>query len=486
MSKKLFISSGFDQVNLSWIIPIIVKFTKLRKIDTIVFESKLDFDLINKNPKLRKILKNYNKIFFKKNYLIIIFYFFLNFFKISRLINLILKKQIIINKNSEDTQILHSIWDSAKLNLLEKEYEATKLDLIYSSLKVFYKYFVFLDNQKTHGFKTLFLSHAVYFYRTYIVASKKLNLEIFNSGFFNLHRQKKKNEISWWSIDKKILNKITKSITDQEVKKYFSSREKGKSKYTDATLSNFKFKKKFLYPKNVIFLHIFKDSPFNFIDQSRIFKDYNDWIIRTIKILNSSNEKWSFRLHPSCKEWGENQKFIIKDMINKYSNNKENFLIDENIVPIKHVFQYAKRCITFSGTIHLESAAYGIKPIVISEVMLNKYDLNSVIKPKTINQYKNILLTKSNSDLFKIKQNKTLFAKKLIFVREKVLLLKNEFDIEFIYRRDAKNKKKINKIIEKSNKKIQSNMKFINQLAFMLHNKFSHTLTKRFVKLFLK
>ena len=251
-----------------------------------------------------------------------------------------------------------------------------------------------------------------------------MNLEIFNSGFFNLHRQKKKNEISWWSIDKKILNKITKSITDQEVKKYFSSREKGKSKYTDATLSNFKFKKKFLYQKNLFFLHIFKDSPFNFIDQSRIFKDYNDWIIRTIKILNSSNEKWSFRLHPSCKEWGENQKFIIKDMINKYSNNKENFLIDENIVPIKHVFQYAKRCITFSGTIHLESAAYGIKPIVISEVMLNKYDLNSVIKPKTINQYKNILLTKSNSDLFKIKQNKTLFAKKLIFVREKFYFLK--------------------------------------------------------------
>ena len=149
-------------------------------------------------------------------------------------------------------------------------------------------------------------------------------------------------------------------------------------------------------------------------------------------------------------------------------------------MPIKHVFQYAKRCITFSGTIHLESAAYGIKPIVSS---CNKYDLN-LNKPKTINQYKNILLTKSNSDLFKIKQNKTLFAKKLIFVREKVLLLKNEFDIEFIYRRDAKNKKKINKIIEKSNKKIQSNMKFINQLAFMLHNKFSHTLTKRFVKLF--
>ena len=44
--------------------------------------------------------------------------------------------------------------------------------------------------------------------------------------------------------------------------------------------------------------------------------------------------------------------------------------------------------------------------------------------------------------------------------------------------------KKINKIIEKSNKKIQSNMKFINQLAFMPIC--FHTLNKRFVKLFLK
>ena len=50
----------------------------------------------------------------------------------------------------------------------------------------------------------------------------------------------------------------------------------------------------------------------------------------------------------------------------------------------------------FSGTIHLESAAYGIKPIVISNVMLNKYDADSVFKPKTLDQYRKLLLLNSN------------------------------------------------------------------------------------------
>ncbi len=486
MDNKLFISSGFDQVNLSWIIPILNDFIKLRKIDGIVFESKLDFYQANNNPKFKKILNNYNNIFFKTNYLITFLYFLTNFFKVLKFLYYIFKKQIIIKNNWEDTQILHAIWDSAKLNLSKKEYIASNFDLLYSTLRVFYKYFIFLENQKKYKFRTLFLSHSVYHYRTYIVASKKLKLEIFNSGFFNLHRQSKENDVAWWSLDKKVLNKITNSIKKKEASIYFLNRERGKSNYTDATLSNFKFKRNFLYPKNVIFLHIFKDSPFNYIDKKRIFNDYNDWIISTIKIINDSKEKWSFRLHPSHKEWGEDQKFIINNIVNKYSTIKKNIIIDDNSVPIKHIFKYAKRCITFSGTIHLESAAYGIKPIVISNVMLNKYVSDSVFKPKTLDQYKKLLLLNSNSPFFKVKKNRRFFAKKLIFVRENALLLKNEFNIDFIYRRDANNKKKISKILTKSKNKIESNKKYINQIAIMLHYKFSHTLSKRFIKLFLK
>ena len=89
LDKKLFISSGFDQVNLNWIIPIINDFMKFRKIDTIVFESPLDLKKINNNPKLKKILKDYKKIFFKKNFFMTIIFFFINFFKILKFINLI-------------------------------------------------------------------------------------------------------------------------------------------------------------------------------------------------------------------------------------------------------------------------------------------------------------------------------------------------------------------------------------------------------------
>jgi len=485
LDKKLFISSGFDQVNLNWIIPVINDFMKFRKIDTIVFESPLDLKKINNNPKLKKILKDYKKIFFKKNFFMSIIFFFINFFKILKFINLIFSNKIILHKNWEDTQMLHSIWDSAKLNLLEKEYKASNFNLFYSIFRTFYKYSVFLNNQKKYKFKTIFLSHSVYHYRAYMVAARKLNLEIFNSGFFNLHRQKKNYDISWWNVDKKNLNKILRSINNTETNKYFENREKGKSNYTDATISNFYFEKKFLYPENIIFLHIFKDSPFNMIDKKRIFNDYVDWIINTIKIINQSDERWSFRLHPSCKEWGENQKYIISKMINKYSRNKKNIFIDDNFVPIKHIFKYAKRCVTFSGTIHLESSAYGVKPIIISDAMLCKFDSNLFLKPKSINEYKYLLLEDSNSNVFKLTQEKRLFAKKLIFVREKALLLKSEFDIDFIYRRDVKNIKKINKILKKSNIKLKNNRKFVGQLALLLNNKFSHTLTKRFTRLFL-
>ena len=89
MHNKLFISSGFDQVNLSWIIPILNDFIKLRKIDGIVFESKLDFYQANNNQ-LSYILITFSiiQIFFIflpsgqffNNYLSILYYLPLGIF----------------------------------------------------------------------------------------------------------------------------------------------------------------------------------------------------------------------------------------------------------------------------------------------------------------------------------------------------------------------------------------------------------------------
>ena len=63
--------------------------------------------------------------------------------------------------------------------------------------------------------------------------------------------------------------------------------------------------------KNVIFLHVFRDSPFVCIDKSRIFADYYHWFVSTLRIIQKSDELWQIRIHPSSKKWGENPEEII-------------------------------------------------------------------------------------------------------------------------------------------------------------------------------
>ena len=58
----------------------------------------------------------------------------------------------------------------------------------------------------------------------------------------------------------------------------------------------------------MIFLHVFKDSPYSCIDKKRIFGDYFDWFVSTLRIIGSPNEEWQIRIHPSSKKWGEDQK----------------------------------------------------------------------------------------------------------------------------------------------------------------------------------
>ena len=54
---------------------------------------------------------------------------------------------------------------------------------------------------------------------------------------------------------------------------------------------------------------------FNIVDNERIFNDYFDWFIETIKILKDSKENWLIKLHPSHVQWGENQRIVINSLL---------------------------------------------------------------------------------------------------------------------------------------------------------------------------
>ena len=145
---------------------------------------------------------------------------------------------------------------------------------------------------------------------------------------------------------------------------------------------------------------------------------------------------WALRIHPNAKRWGENQLLILKNLININIKNKKNIIIDNNLVSNNFVFSNSKRIVTFSGTSHLESSCYGIKPIMICKSTLSCIDKKYVFKPKNINEYKNLLLGNHSKSFFKQDKNSIKVSKYLLYIREKVITLKNDLDGINIYRAD--------------------------------------------------
>ena len=115
------------------------------------------------------------------------------------------------------------------------------------------------------------------------------------------------------------------------------------------------------------------------------------------------------------------------------------------------IFKNANKIVTFSGTSQYEAAANGIKPIIISSSPLHKFDSTIVHKPKTINHYEKLLLSK-DIDIFRNPNNKILLTRNIIFFREKILRMKDMIGGIDVYRSDS------SKIIKKQYIQIQKNI----------------------------
>ena len=131
---------------------------------------------------------------------------------------------------------------------------------------------------------------------------------------------------------------------------------------------------------------------------------------------------------------------------------------------------------------HLESAAFGIKPIIIRDVQLSAFDSKSVYKIKNLAHYKSKLLTK-NLNQFKLNKIQTNNARYLIFIREKVLNFINDIDQHWIMRGDSQ--KYINKNFAKTVKNIRRYDNFLRLNGNLLTTNFSHTLSRKYIKYFL-
>ncbi len=490
MKKNIFVGRGFIESQLLWVIPLVHGYCKKKKIKTIIFEEQLSKRILD-NVHIKKILKNYEIIYLDQLSIIIKYpvakflYTMIVLIPLSLMrINSIKKEKMIKNSlfDWDDYQVKHAIWDQAIRIGKDGDIEPSILNKIISSVGAYYAIFKAKIVLKQNC-KDFFIAHSVYSHRAFLMKVRKKSHAVFCHLGFTIYKQYKNYDNSWCFIKKNKFANICKNLTKKKIDKYWSDRLSGKGNYVDSRIASIiKTKKTFknLNYDNVIFLHIFRDSPYADIDPSRIFVDYSQWIEHTLKTIALSDENWTLRLHPSYKRWGENQYLALNKIINQTFNKfPKNIFLDDNLTSNNEVFKRAKRVVTFNGTSHLEAACYGIKSIIISDAMLSKLDNKLIFKPNSKNSYDKLLLEDPDANIFKLSKNQINFAKKVMYIREKALKFETEVGGFHVFAGDSKSKRQED--FNQTKKKLKNNISFLELNGKLLVNENDITLSKDFI-----
>ena len=332
MSNNKIYVSGFDDAQLLITLKLISQYCTKNNITDVI----LDSDVHDISPFLRKTkeYKNFKSKFniikfkeIKKNNLVnLFFYLIINFFKIIKISTNLNRKKLLEKKiNWFDCQINHSIWDSCYLFQNENRLMPSLISKFYYSIVIFSHIF-YAKLLKSLNVKTVFMGHLVYASKAKIAQFRKDKIKIIGHTSESYFELKNHKDMMWMIIDKNHINHLNKKLLNNYSYKYWKQRLLGYGTGEDtrvASKSKIKLKKEKY--KNIMMLHIFKDSPFNYIDRNRIFSDYYEWVEKTLEILCNSNETWIVRPHPNAQRWGENSEKIFGSYTKKslFKNRKE-------------------------------------------------------------------------------------------------------------------------------------------------------------------
>ena len=491
--KSIYFGGGFRDYQILYMLPILDGFCTKNKIKKIIFEKELPKSFL-KLSHVHYFFQKYEIIFLPKKRLkkfwkvssLIYLFYILNYFFLSFFVN----KKNILDKNISwlKAQLYHSIWDTCivnnKISLDRFEFKSR----IKSAMQIAQKKIDFMFIKK-HSCFFAFIQHTVYSERFLFALLRNYNVKIFVQNKHVIIKQKKERDFGFKFLDKKIFLNSYRCIKENDIQKYWKKILRGKSNYLEAriaaNLKNKRNKKNLSERENVIMLHIFKDSPFTNIDRERIFQDYYSWVLETLQIIRDSNEKWIIRKHPSADRWGEKQKLIIDKILFKVFGKKipKNILFEDNQKSNLNQFRITKRLLTFSGNSHLEAACFGIKPIVISNTTLCDLDNNLVIKPKSLSQYKKVLLKGSDED-FKITEKKISMCKRILFLIQNVINFSDDVSSFHAFRNDPKKVFKLlfKKILIKSNK----NYDLIYKIGYNLNFNYDQSINLKYMYKFYK
>ena len=484
--KYLYVGGGYNSNGLSWWLPIFFEYCKQKKINKILFESNDISKILISNKYFKKkfsefeinYLEDQLPFWAKNKFLRLLkspiqglIFFILSFFNYHKFSNSFYKEAIIaiMDKSKRDRNTT---------NLKRKNFLIFK-NCLQSG---FYFWLGSFLSKKVHS---CVLVHSVYHFRFILMMLKKKKIPTFHVNMFNIYRQSNGiTDFSWKALNLKVYNKLKKLIKNKEVVNYWKQRVSGKSKYDIANIAiqGDRDKHKINLNSNFIFLHVFKDTPYSWFKnyKDQIFKDYTDWIIKTIDIIKYSKEEWFIKTHPISEMYGENSKELREDIKSRTKYFKNIKVLEENI-PNTLILKNCNRMVTYSSHSSLEYAAYGKKPIILYPNILSERINKTVSFPKNYDQYKKLLLENYNS---KLNAKEILEVKGLIYIMDCVLFTQNDIEGKRVFMKSKKTL--INEDIRRILSYLPKNKKYYEMYGKMLaSNKSPLGVSKKYLEKFL-
>ena len=222
---------------------------------------------------------------------------------------------------------------------------------------------------------------------------------------------------------KKLIYKLDKNFKNwrKQIELYLSFRKKGKLKihtaidaYKDKThISKKQFFKKLNiqsneYKKVILFApHCFSDA--NYSRGNLIFESYYDQFKKSIEYFKrKKNILFLVKIHPSSFRYNEQN--IIKKYFQQIQ--KKNIILCSETLKVSSLIKFSDLIITGRGTIGLEAAVVGKKPLLAGDSFYSHAGFTH--DPKNIYEYTSFI--DSNKNIHKLNKIQIFNAKKFMFL----------------------------------------------------------------------
>jgi len=445
--QGVYVGNSFSESQLLIAIPLVHGYCSVNGIKRIIFEKSLPAT-VSSIPSLKEFLSHYEIVYLESH---------VDSFRqvMSRAAQAItsLIPGIFLAKRSTQKSLLmmddwksyqrrHAVWDQArllapdgvtKLSFFRRLAAGILVDMASARGRMLVR---------KHNIVSAFLGHTVYSGRGLMAQLNHLGVTIFVFAGGVFYRAPRNHDVSVSILEQNEWNHVLTMTAKDDHRGFWEKRKTGNSSNQESSEAARGSKNvESTTAHNLILLHVFRDSPFNRIDPTRVFVEYVDWVIETLRILRDSKENWLIKTHPSAKRWGENQHTWLTEI------SKEAFagagwpgniqIIGDEYSNVE-LFRHVKRLVTFNGTSHLEAACWGVRPIVVCNTSLASLDQNLVLKPESVESYARFLLDPSSSQTFRLSDSETNLSRRALYILEECLSFKNDVGFQTVLRGDSK------------------------------------------------